>query len=256
MKTHMKLKFSKLALTLLALPTVAHSESASSWRVSGDIDGYSQNSVQICLLKSGIDEQSAWESLAGDSARSDCQELIVFDKQSNLIHLAFPGAINAPTYFCSKKVQVSGRHPCNSVFFAGSANEPDRRTLDRANLKKALIESGGMTMADQLIAAAREVEHASYRNEFEAAIRSNRIDLMTSFIDRYASNDPDQLVPKARMALDKKNKREAIAAAGTLQKQALEAEKRTAKEAEDRKLRAGQEAEAKRRRALTQLDLE
>lgn len=256
MYTHLKLKFAKIAIALLATPTVCHSESTTFWRVSGDIDGYSQNSVQICLLKSGKGEQSVWESLTIESARSDCQELIVFDTQSKLIHLAFPGAVNAPTYFCSKKIQVSGRHPCNSYFFTGSTNEPDRRTLDRANLKKALIESDGMAMADKMIAVTQEAEHASYRHEFESAIRSNQSDQITSFIDRYATNDPDQLVPKARVALDQKNKQEAIAAAETLRRQALEAEKQKAKEAEERKRRAGQEAEAKRRRALTPLDLE
>ena len=305
MKIYLNSNLQKLFFISLALPAVVHSESVSSWRVSGDIEGYSQNAVQICLIKSGANERSAWETLAVESAGNDCQELVVFDRQSNLIHLAFPGAINAPTYFCSSKVQIAGRHPCNSVFFVGNAADPSRRTLDRALLKKVLIDAGGMAMANQKIVAAREAELAdcqkrldgsasiqsvqevmtscetilgdagktqasekidqikserkaaelaTYRNEFEAAIRSADSNRLNAFIDRYAANDPDRLVPKARATLDQRRKQEAVAAAEALRKQAAEAEMRAAREAEEKKIRAAEEAEAKRRRTLAQIE--
>lgn len=167
MKTRHSSFARRLALALLALPTAAFADSVSTWRVSGDIDGYGQDNVQVCLFNSG--GAPGWESLSLDSAGSDCQELVVFDRQSHLIYIAFPGAINASAYHCGSRVQIAGRHPCNSAFFVGNTAGQDRRTLDRARLKNALVDSGAMAMADQMIAADQEAYRASCQKRLDAA---------------------------------------------------------------------------------------
>lgn len=290
--------FKILSAVLLAFPAVALSSTVSSWRVSSDIDGFGENNVKVCLYKTGFAQDSTWQAIEPLTAGNDCHELVVFDLASRAIYLSFPGSISNPTYFCSNRVKVSGRHPCNSSFFVSIPGEPDKRALDHTLLKNTLVSSGGMLMADQMIVARLESErnecqkrldstrsvqdvqivmeecektlggpgHSQarstierlqkeaklsaatlYRNSFEFAIRTNETRLLTEFIERYSSDDPDRLVPKAIDALAIKRRQEAIAAEEARRRLAVQAERESAE-------RTAREREQQRRSNLVSLE--
>lgn len=169
---HMKsirLLLKTLTLALFAIPAVAISSTASSWRISSDIDGFGRNNVKVCLYKAGQATDAAWQAIDPATAGNDCHELVVFDLVSRAIYLSFPGSINNLTYFCSSKVKISGRHPCNSTFFVGNASDPDKRALDHALLKDTLVRSGGITMADRMILAKVDAERNDCQRRLDAA---------------------------------------------------------------------------------------
>lgn len=287
-----------LSVALMVVPAIALSSTVSTWRISSDIDGFGRNNVKVCLYKTGQAADSAWQAIDPVTAGNDCHELVVFDLESRAIYLSFPGSINNQTYFCSSRVKISGRHPCNSTFFVGSASEPDKRALDHALLKNTLVSSGGMALADQKLVAKLDAERnecqkrldsagttqnvqgvmaecetalgdagktqaaekvaqlqkqaevaalTEYRNSFVMATRTNEVRLLEGFIERYSSNDPDRLVPKAIEMLAVKKRQDALAVEEARRRQAAEAERRSAE-------RAAREREEQRRSSLVLLE--
>lgn len=164
----------------VCLPLAVHSaggmtDAVSTWRLSGDIDGYGSNVVQVCLSKGDINREARWEALSVEVAGADCQELVVADRDRHLLHLAFPGAVASSGYYCSSKVKVSGRHPCNSAFYVSNSSDKDRKVLDRVALKAALQDGDAFSLLEQLIAANDEALRSNCQQQLDAANSSDEI---------------------------------------------------------------------------------
>ncbi|PKO67831.1 MAG: hypothetical protein CVU22_10685 [Betaproteobacteria bacterium HGW-Betaproteobacteria-16] len=156
-------------MTLLAMPAIALATEVSNWRISSDIDGFGRNNVKVCLYQTGQGPDALWQAIEPATAGNDCHELVVFDLVSQAIYLSFPGSINNRIYQCSPRVKVSGRHPCNSLFFVGGPSDPDNRSLDQNKLRATLVSSGGMAMATQMITSNAEAARKDCQSRLDAA---------------------------------------------------------------------------------------
>lgn len=191
----------------------------AAWRISHEIEGFSRQALPLCLVKARRGP-AKWAVSSPEEAGPDCAELLMFERDTHTVYMAFPDVLALAEYQCSAKLSIPGRHPCFSPFFPPQPGRPEHRRLDRELLRQVLDESGAFKQVELQLAREREQRRAECVRQLDQAASVQAVDQLLS-----ACAGAPESEAFARAAADKRARLDAQARSLALQeyRQAFEA---------------------------------
>ncbi len=171
--------------------------------------------LKTCLYRdkssAGLFSRGEWRAAVAPADEALCQEVLYADLDGKVLSLRAPLMQSTGQFLqgelyihCTSSGGTVGTgatgegDPCSSEFFAPYPANPRYRVLRRAAVSEAVQQSNLVAALEQHKAhQLKEQEQqalAQYRREFEAAKRS--LAAIKAFEDRYAGNDPENLIPQ------------------------------------------------------------
>ena len=171
--------------------------------------------LKACLYRdkssAGLFSRGEWRAAVAPADEALCEEVLYADLDGKVLSLRAP-LMQSTGQFLQGELYIhctpsggtggagatGGGDPCSSEFFAPYPANPRYRVLRRGAVTEAVQQSNLVAAVEQHRAhQLREQEQralAEYRREFEAAKRS--LAAIKAFEDRYAGNDPENLIPQ------------------------------------------------------------
>lgn len=160
--------------------------------------------VTVCLSRdpstAGLFSRGDWRAAINPDDRSLCKEVLLADLVHQIVYLEAPVKGSAGYLARGQYIDCAsdgGHSACSSEFFRLIDGNRRLKALDMSALSSAIEDSKMLTLLGQYGAelARQQAEEALlvYRTAYDNAVTLTDIQ---AFETRYASNDPDGLIPK------------------------------------------------------------